>query len=81
MITARAAKADTMALLPNRKEQCKALVANLATVTHQHVDKARAMLKRLLGAPIALHPCAEGVERYLTAEGQEIMRRCFDLQA
>ncbi len=26
------------------------------------------MLKSLLGATIMLHPCADGVERYLTAE-------------
>ena len=32
------------------------------------MDKARDMLKSLLGATITLHPCADGVERYLTAE-------------
>ena len=30
--------------------------------------QAREVLKSLLGATITLHPCADGVERYLTAE-------------
>jgi DNA invertase Pin-like site-specific DNA recombinase len=69
LIKTRTDKADNLALLlPNLKEQFTVLVANLATVTHQHVDRARAMLKSLLGRQIALHQCADGADRYLTAE-------------
>lgn len=32
------------------------------------MDKARDMLKSLLGATIMLHPCADAAGRYLTAE-------------
>jgi len=32
------------------------------------VGKAREVLKSLLRAPITLHPCADGAERYLMAE-------------
>jgi hypothetical protein len=65
----RATKADSVALLlPNLKERFKALVGNLTTLPHHHVGKAREVLKSLLGAPITLHPCADGAERYLMAE-------------
>ena len=43
-------------------------IGNLGNIPRQHVDKAREVLKSLLGATIALHPCADGIERYLTAE-------------
>lgn len=68
-IAVRGNKADNVVrLLPNLKERFEALVANLATVAHQHADKAREVLKSVLGGQIMLHPCADGVERYLTAE-------------
>jgi hypothetical protein len=68
LIKARTAKADTLALLlPNLKERFQTLVADLALVARHHMDKARGMLKPLLGARIALHPCADGAERYLMA--------------
>ena len=46
----------------------KSLVDNLATVTQHQVDKARGMLKELVGGQILLHPTSNGTERYLTAE-------------
>jgi F420-0:gamma-glutamyl ligase-like protein len=55
-------------LLPNLKERFKTLVENLANIPRQHVDQAREVIKSLLGATITLHPCADGVGRYLTAE-------------
>ena len=54
--------------LPNTMGRFKALLDNLSTVTQSHVDKARAQLRMLLGKEIVLHPCADGEERYLTAE-------------
>lgn len=46
----------------------KALVEDLVGVTQHEVDKARGILKELVGGQIALHPAADGVDRYLTAE-------------
>jgi hypothetical protein len=43
-------------------------LGDLANVTQHQVDKARGILKDLLGEEIVLHPMADGVERYLTAE-------------
>ena len=37
-------------------------------MTQFQVDKARGLLRELLGKEIALHPIADGAERYLTAE-------------
>jgi site-specific DNA recombinase len=69
MMRSRTAKTDNVTtLLPNLKERFKTLVGNLATIPHQHVGKAREVLKSLLGATIVLHPCADGAGRYLTAE-------------
>lgn len=69
MMQSRTENADNVTtLLPNLKERFKTLVGNLANIPRQQVDKARDVLKSLLGATITLHPCADGVERYLTAE-------------
>ncbi|MBC7840014.1 MAG: hypothetical protein H7Y39_15465 [Nitrospiraceae bacterium] len=66
---ASTAKADNVTtMLPNLKESFKTLVDNLAATPHDHVAKARDALKSLLGKTIALHPCADGAGRYLTAE-------------
>ena len=68
-LQARTAKADNVTtMLPNLKERFKTLVGNLAATPHHHVAKAREALKNLLGKTIALHPCADGAGRYLTAE-------------
>ena len=67
-LEARPAKADNLTRLPDLKERFKTLVGNLAATPHDNVAKAREALKRLLGNTIALHPCADGAGRYLTAE-------------
>jgi len=54
--------------LPNLTERFKGVVDDLATVTQHQRDKARGILRDLLGQEIRLHPTADGVERYLTAE-------------
>ncbi len=54
--------------LPDVVERFKALVTDLATVTQHQVDKARGILRELVGTQIALHPTANGTERYLIAE-------------
>jgi hypothetical protein len=54
--------------LPNAIGRFKALLDDLSNVTHLHVDKARSVLRELLGKEIILHPTADGVDRYLTAE-------------
>jgi hypothetical protein len=46
----------------------KTLIEDLANVTQLQVDRARGLLRVLLGREIVLHPCADGAERYLTAE-------------
>ena len=66
---AMTAKADNVTmLLPNLKDRFMADVGNLSKIPHQHVAKARDMLKSLLGTTITLHPCADGAERNLTFE-------------
>ncbi len=68
-LQASTAKSDNLTtMLPNLKERFKTLVGNLAATPHDHVAKAREALKSLLGKTIALHPCADGAGRYLTAE-------------
>ena len=68
-LQASTAKADNVTtMLPNLKERFKTLVGNLAATPHHDVAKAREALKSLLGKTIALHPCADGAGRYLTAE-------------
>lgn len=54
--------------LPNAIGRLKALLHSLSNVTQLQVDKARGILRELLGNEIVLHPTAEGIERYLTAE-------------
>ena len=44
------------------------LLQNLEAVTQPQVDKARALLRTILGKEIVLHPTVDGETRYLTAE-------------
>ncbi|OAI47147.1 hypothetical protein AYO43_04940 [Nitrospira sp. SCGC AG-212-E16] len=46
----------------------KTLIDDLANVTQFQVDRARGMLRVLLGKEIVLHPTADGAARYLIAE-------------
>ena len=54
--------------LPDMVGKFKALVDDLATVTQHQVDKARGMLRELVGGSILLYPAADGADRYLMAE-------------
>ncbi|MGH7183568.1 MAG: recombinase family protein, partial [Nitrospiraceae bacterium] len=56
------------AFLPNAIGRLKGLIEDLGNVTQLQVDKARCLLRELVGEEIPLHPTADGVERYLTAE-------------
>lgn len=60
--------AKVAAFLPNAIRRFKALLGDLENVTQLQVDKARGLLRVMLGSAITLHPCADGAERYLTAE-------------
>ncbi|HSC57431.1 MAG TPA: hypothetical protein VLC51_09515 [Nitrospira sp.] len=63
------AKADPVAdCLPEMIGRFKAALADLTAVTQHSVDKARGILRDLMGQQIVLHPTADGVECYLTAE-------------
>ena len=62
-------KADPIeTFLPNTIGRFKAMLDNLAHVTQHQVNKTRAILRELMGKEIVLHPTADGVSRYLTAE-------------
>lgn len=60
--------AKVEAFLPNAVGRFKALIDDLANVTQLQVDRARGILRVVLGKEILLHPTADGVKRYLTAE-------------
>ena len=60
--------AKVSTFLPSAVSRLKALVDDLAHVTQPQVDKARAVLRTMLGTQIILHPTADGDTRYLTAE-------------
>ncbi len=60
--------AKVAAFLPNAIGRFKALLDDLEHVTQRQVDLTRAQLRVLLGKEIVLHPMADGVTRYLTAE-------------
>lgn len=60
--------AKVSTFLPGAVGRLKALVDDLAHVSQLQVDRARGLLKVLLGKQIILHPCSDGDERYLTAE-------------
>ena len=57
-----------VAFFPNAIGRFKTLIDDLANVTQFQVDKARGLLRVLLGKEIVLHPTADGSARYLTAE-------------
>lgn len=54
--------------LPNLTERFKKVVDELGVVTQSQVDKARGILRELVGGQIRLHASANGAERFLTAE-------------
>ncbi|MDZ4857223.1 MAG: hypothetical protein SGJ26_20605 [Nitrospirota bacterium] len=54
--------------LPNAIGRFKTLIDDLTNVTQLQVDRARGLLRVLLGNAIVLHPMADGAARYLTAE-------------
>ena len=55
--------------LPNAIGRFKAMLENVGQALTQHqVDKARVILRELMGGQIVLHPTADGNERFLTAE-------------
>lgn len=56
------------ALLPNAIGRFKTLIDDLAHMTQLQVNRARELLRTLLGNEIVLHPAADGLERYLMAE-------------
>ena len=63
------AKADPVTdFLPDTIGRFKKALADLTTVTQHQVDKARGILRDLMGGKIILHPTADGTERFLTAE-------------
>jgi hypothetical protein len=53
--------------LPNIVGRFKKLVDQLAMVTRQHVDRARAIVQDLVGGQIVLQPTVDGSEHFLTA--------------
>jgi hypothetical protein len=68
-VTGRAKLLDkVVTFLPEMEKRFKVLIDDLATVTQYQVDKARGILRDLVGGQIPLHATADGAERYLTAE-------------
>lgn len=62
-------KADRVAdFVPDLLGRFKSALADLANVTQHSVDKARGLLKELMGESIYLYPTTDGQDRYLTAE-------------
>jgi hypothetical protein len=62
-------KADSVVdFLPNAVEKFKAKLENIGQLRQHEVDKARELLRDVLGSSIILHPTADGVDRFLTAE-------------
>ena len=60
--------AKVSTFLPSAVSRLKALVDDLGNVTQLQVDRARAVLRTMLGKEIVLHPTADCETRYLTAE-------------
>jgi hypothetical protein len=54
--------------LPNMEQRFAAMIDDLVQMTQPEVDKARGMLRELIGQQILLHPSSDGAERFLTAE-------------
>lgn len=59
---------NVVTVLQNLVDRFKKLVDDLAIVTQCKVDKARGILRELVGGQILLHATADGAERFLTAE-------------
>ena len=70
LLKAKRSKVDNLAvLLPNLRERFPKVMADVtALLTSQNMHAARETLQTLLGREIVLHPSADGVERFLTAE-------------
>ena len=65
----RTVQADNVTtMLPNLQKRFETLVGNMAAIPQHHIAQAREALRSLVGKTIALHPCADGAGRYLTAE-------------
>ena len=60
--------------LPNAISRFKVLIDGLANVTQRQVDRARSLLRALLGKASVLHPTTDGGGRYRTAEVGGTMR-------
>ena len=60
--------AKVSTFLPSAIGRFKTLIADLGSATQHQVDRARGVLRVLLGTQIILHPTADGDTRYLTAE-------------
>ena len=70
-------KADIVAdFLPKTIGRFKAVLADLTTVTQHQEDKARGILRGLMGGQTVLQPTANGNERFLTAEVSGTMPDC-----
>ena len=54
--------------VPDSIGRFEAALKDLASVMQHSINKARGILRDLMGEQIVLHPTADGVERYLTAE-------------
>jgi site-specific DNA recombinase len=54
--------------LPNMEQRFTAMIDDLVTVTQPEVDKARGILRELVGGTIRLHASSDGAARFLTAE-------------
>jgi hypothetical protein len=63
-------KAESVAaFLPSAIDRFKAKLEDVGQSLKQHeLNKARELLREVLGSSIVLHPTANGVERYLTVE-------------
>ncbi len=65
---------DRYLSLPNAISGGKALIDGLANVTQRQVDRARSLLRALLGKASVLHPTTDGGGQYRTAEVWGTMR-------
>ena len=55
--------AKVAVFLPNAIGRFKTLIDDLANVTQLQVDRARGLLRVLLGKEVVLHPTADGSSR------------------
>jgi site-specific DNA recombinase len=55
-------------LLPTLLSKFKKVLDDMAVISQREVDKARGILRQLVGGSIILQPTTDGRERFLTAE-------------